>query len=222
MVAYNLLLSVFPLALVALFVAGRVSARRSCSARCSPTCRRIFPQRRRVDADGAASAGSSRSSTTRRDHRRRDLEPVGRRVVLGRARHRVLPHLPPAVPHVGAPEAVRARDARRRPAVHRGERRSCRPLQALLSGGPASCRSGSPTCTASSTALTLARGRARPVRARCAPRTARCPRASIAVALRVARRARRDLRDGGRRLGFPLYLEQRLDAADRQRRACSC
>ena len=44
MVAYNLLLSVFPVALIALFVAGQVlSSRPSSSGRSSPTCSSSSP-----------------------------------------------------------------------------------------------------------------------------------------------------------------------------------
>ena len=92
MVAYNLLLSIFPLALVALFVAGR----------CSPPERRgvggarpraAVPRRGREHADRRAPA---RPGVL--DHRSASSPSSPRlvlRLVLGRARHGVLPDLPP-------------------------------------------------------------------------------------------------------------------------------
>ena len=122
MVAYNLLLSIFPLALIALFVAGRVLRSPGAGGFGASTTRStIFP----TAAESTLVEGIRRlqqSSTTVGIVAHR-LLAVGRRVLLGRARHRVLPHLPPALPHVGAPEAVRLRDARGRAAVHRRERR---------------------------------------------------------------------------------------------------
>ncbi|CAA9503940.1 MAG: hypothetical protein AVDCRST_MAG45-1480, partial [uncultured Solirubrobacterales bacterium] len=50
-------------------------------------------------------------------------EHLARVVVLGRARHRVLSHLPRAVSLLGAPEGLRAGHARGRPAVHRRDDR---------------------------------------------------------------------------------------------------
>ena len=120
MVAYNLILSVLPLALVALFVAGRhpvLGGRRGLGPRGS---RAAVPAGGAVDAARRPAAG-----TGVLDHRRdprRDRRRLVLQLVLGRAGHRVLPHLPPRVPLLGAPEAVRARDARRRPALLRRER----------------------------------------------------------------------------------------------------
>ena len=121
MVAYNLLLSIFPLALISLFVAGRVLRSPELAASVIADARTIFPtaaestlRRRHPAPAGGLDDGR---------HRRARLLAVGRRLLLGRARHRVLPHLPPAVPHVGAPEAVRLRDARGRAGLHRGQRR---------------------------------------------------------------------------------------------------
>ncbi len=59
MVAYNLLLSIFPIALVALFVAGRVLRSADVQESVLLDLERLFPQRGRVDAErgGAAAAG---------------------------------------------------------------------------------------------------------------------------------------------------------------------
>ena len=92
------------------------------------------------------------------------LLAVGRRVLLGRAGHGVLPHLPPAVPLLGAPEAVRLRDARRRAGLHRRERgRADRAVAAGL-GRAATCRSASATRATSSTGRRSALGLVDPLR----------------------------------------------------------
>src|SRR5215210_8574195 len=84
MVAYNLLLSVFPLALVALFVAGRILASEDVEASVVEDLQRLFPDA----AESTLLDGLRRvreSSTT-----------VGIvELVLGRPRHGLLPHLPP-------------------------------------------------------------------------------------------------------------------------------
>ena len=110
MVAYNLLLSIFPVALVALFVAGRVlrSSELQDSVRARPPAAvpeaaESHAERRRPAAAGVLDH--------RRDRRARRRGLV-RLLVLGLARHRVLPDLPPRLPDLGAPEAVRDRHVR--------------------------------------------------------------------------------------------------------------
>ena len=115
MVAYNLLLSMFPFALVALFIAGRVLRSEELQASVLEDLKRIFP----TAAESTLSEGVRRlqKTSTTVGHRGRGRLDLVRLLVLGRAGHRVLPHLPLRVPHVGAAEAVRARHVRRRAAV---------------------------------------------------------------------------------------------------------
>ena len=122
------MLSVFPLALVALFVAGRILESEDVERSVVEDLQRLFPAGGGVDAARRAAA-RARVLDDGRD-RRRGRRDLVLEHVLGRARHRLLPHLPPRMPLVGAPEAFRAGDARRRPAVLRRQRdasRRCRP-----------------------------------------------------------------------------------------------
>ena len=213
MVAYNLLLSIFPLALVALWIAGRVL--RSNELQNSVLARppAAVSQRRREHAEhrDPSAAGDIDDRRHPRD-RRRDLVRV---LVLGRARHRVLPHLPPRLPHVGAPEAVRARDVRRRAAVHHRQRVGAGGCRACLPAARATCRSGSPTCAAWSTASRSSAGIVVAVHRRCAPPThwsraggcrgAASGRAPLGATLAI----------GVARLRVPALPAQRLDAARR-------
>ena len=121
MVAYNLLLSLFPVALIALFIAGRVLRSEEITQSVLADLQKLFPSATESDLRSALRSLRSSSRTVGRPRARR--QRVGRLDVLGRAGHGVLPHLPPAVPLVGAPEALRARDARRGADVLRRERR---------------------------------------------------------------------------------------------------
>ena len=119
MVAYNLLLSVFPLALLALFIAGQVLQSGDLESSVLRDLERIFPNATDQTARRRARPGPRQHHGLRR--RRAGREHLDRVVVLGRARHGVLPDLPRALPHLGRAEALRGGDARRRPAVHRGD-----------------------------------------------------------------------------------------------------
>ena len=89
-----------------------------------------LPERHRDDAERGAARGPR--LLDHRRHHRHGRQPVGRHRVLGRARHRVLPHLRAALPHVGAPEAVRARDARPGPDLLRRHGRGARAAVAAV------------------------------------------------------------------------------------------
>ena len=109
MVAYNLMLSVFPLALVGVVRRGPRPLVRGRRGVGGARPRAPVPGRDRVDAARRAAA---RARVL--DHRR-DRGARGRGLVLGlvlgRAGHGVLPDLPPRVPLVGAPEGVRPGNA---------------------------------------------------------------------------------------------------------------
>ena len=113
MVAYNLVLALFPFALLVLFVFGQVLAVRR---------RRGERPRRPPAAVPGRRAGRRSTNALERDprqldddrRRRRDRRALDRRLVLGGDGHRVLPHLPRRVPRLGRAEALRAGDAARR------------------------------------------------------------------------------------------------------------
>ena len=166
----------------------------------------------RVDALGGLRR-LQQTSTDRGDRRRRRLDLV-RLVVLGRARHRVLPHLPLRVPHLGPAEGVRARDVRGRAAVRRRHASSCRRVQALLASGARDLPLGLSDVKGLVYGVTLAIGVVAPVRHAVRDLPARAEGAD-AVGRRLAGRARRDDRDRHRRPRLPALPGQRLDAADR-------
>ena len=121
MVAYSLLLSIFPVALIALFVAGQLLSSPELEQSVLADLQELFPSATQTTLSSALR--EIRGSSTTVGHHRVHRQPVGRHVVLGRAGHRVLPHLRGGVPLVGAPEAVRPRDARPRAAVLRRDGR---------------------------------------------------------------------------------------------------
>ena len=93
MVAYNLLLSVFPLALLALFIAGRVLESPDLEQSVLQDLQQLFP----TATDDTLTARSTGCATLDRLRRgRAGGEHLDRLVVLGRARHGVLPDLPRA------------------------------------------------------------------------------------------------------------------------------
>ena len=141
MVAYNMMLSVFPLALVGAVrrrTGPDVPGRRGVGRRRPPA---TVPAGGGVD-DRSTACGECASRRRRSAILAVDRVDVVRVLLLGRARHRVLPHLPARVPDVGAAETLRARDARGRAAVLRrdGEHPA---LQELVTRTPRTCRSGS-------------------------------------------------------------------------------
>ena len=141
---------------------------------------------------------------------------MGRLLVLGSARHRVLPHLPPALPHLGAPEALRLRDARGRARLHRRERgRADGPGTRGLRGARSAVRPRRrPRCHL------LRRDHRRPAGALPGALHHLHGRAQgrHPVVVRVAGRTGRDARDGHRRRHLPDLPVERLDAADRDER----
>ena len=100
MVAYNLLLSVFPLALLALFIAGRVleSGDLEQSVLAGPAA--AVPDGHRRHAHQRARPGARLVDRLRRGGAGR--QHLDRLVVLGRARHGLLPDLPRALPQLAA------------------------------------------------------------------------------------------------------------------------
>ena len=207
MVAYSLLLSIFPVALIALFVAGQVLSAPQLERSVLADLQELFPSATATTLTPGA-ARDPRLVDHRR-HRRVHRQPLGRHVVLGRAGHRVLPHLRRAVPLLGAPEALRPRDARPRAAVLRRDGRACRRMQSLLLARRNDLPFGLSGRDAL-WALSLAAGllinfvRARddlPHRAERARRVAR----------RVAGRARGDGGDLQHRLRLPVLPHERLD-----------
>ena len=211
MVAYNLMLSVFPLALVALFVAGRILESEDVEASVVEDLQRLFPDAAESTLlDGLRPR--ARVLDDRRDRRRRRRDVV-LGLVLGRARHRLLPHLPPRVPLLGAAEAVRPRDAGGRAAVLRRQREHPRAT------GLRDPRQHGSAVRSRRRARRRLRDHARRqpgavVRDPLPRLLARAAR-SDRVALRVAGRGRRARRDGDRRLRLPALPLQRHGAAHR-------
>ena len=145
MVAYSLLLSIFPVALIALFVAGQVLVLAASSTQSVvEDLQRLFPSAlpRSTLLDGLRRGGQDSSTTVGHPRRRRrDLWFAtsfwgSLDTAFCRIYHRVVPLL-------GAPEAVRARDARRRPAVLRRQREHPRAPGPPPRAAAPICRSGS-------------------------------------------------------------------------------
>ena len=170
------------------------SARRSSQASVLADLQRIFPTAAESTLLGRAAPRAAVLDDRRhRRDRRRDLV---RLLVLGRAGHRVLPHLPLRVPLLGAPEGLRARHARRRAAVL-GRHASIVPtLQALLvSGAQRPAARARRRAAASSTGSRSLIGARASCSRRCAAIYWRCRKARDAVELpsgraRSARRSR--------------------------------
>ena len=151
MVAYSLLLSIFPFALVALFIGGRLlrsedPAGLPCSTTSSGSSR---PLRSRRCSEARAAAARDRRPTA-------GIAAIAAAVWFGASFWGALDtafcriyHCP--VPAVGAAEAVRARDARHRAGVRRHDGGACRRSRRCWSRAPRTCRSGCPTSAGSST-----------------------------------------------------------------------
>ena len=141
MVAYNLLLSIFPLALLALFIAGRVLESGDLERSVLQDLQQLFPS-----ATGAH-AHPRRSTTCATPPRgsgwSRCRQRLDRLVLLGRAGYRVLPHLPRALPLLAGAEALRAGDARGGPAVHGGHGRGAHAPEPAASRAPTTFPSAS-------------------------------------------------------------------------------
>ena len=150
MVAYNLMLAIFPFALLILFVFGQI-VQLDRSSRASSTTSR--GSSRRPSRHPAVAIDRIRDSSTddrRRRGRRRDLD---RRLVLGRDGHRLLPDLPRRMPQLARAEALLAGHALRGPASSSPRASPCRRSRACSSPGPTTCRGGSrlrPACASSS------------------------------------------------------------------------
>ena len=221
MVAYNLLLSRLP------GRADRAVRRRpgalqppSSSARSSPTCSSSSPtaaettlsdalrQRPRVLDDRRASSPSSRASGSAP---RSGARSTPRSAASTSCPCRTL----------GAPEAVRPRDARPRPAVLRRHRRDAGRAGAARLASRPTCRSASPSRDALYT-ITLGVGFVIAVRRALRRSTAPSRTRRMPVARRLAGRARRDDRDRRRRLRLPALPAQRQRRfAAAARRSCS-
>ena len=115
MVAYNLLLSILPLALIALFIAGRVLQSGDLEASVLRDLRNLFPSVADTTLTGAL---EQVQTSGRLGVRGAGGQRVDRLVVLGCAGHCVLSHLPRAMPRMGEPEGLLAGHAGRRAAVH--------------------------------------------------------------------------------------------------------
>ena len=100
MVAYNLLLSVFPLALLALFIAGRLLESADLEQSVLQDLRQLFPTATDATLTSALGARPRLLDQLRRGRARG--ERLDRVVVLGRAGHRLLSDLPRALPQLGA------------------------------------------------------------------------------------------------------------------------
>ena len=111
MVAYNLVLALFPFALLVLFVFGQVLQ--------SPDVEDSVLTRPPAPLPGGRAEHPPehpRPHPRQLDHdrrRRRDRRDLDRHLVLGRDGHRLLPHLPRRVPRLAGAEALRAGDAAR-------------------------------------------------------------------------------------------------------------
>ena len=109
MLAYNLLLSLLPVTLLALFVAGQVLQSGDVERNVLADLRDLFPD----TAESTLTEPARRSARLLHGprHRGPDRERVDRHVVLGCARHGVLHDLPRALPQLARAEALRACDA---------------------------------------------------------------------------------------------------------------
>ena len=153
MVAYNLMLAVFPFALLVLFVGGQVLKIHGVEASVLDDLQRLFPNTESAHPDRRAQPDRGQLDDDR-DRRLLRLA-LDRRLLLGRDGHRLLPHLPRRVPRLGRAEALLLRDARRRPALHRAPASSCRRWRARSSPAPTACPSASPTSRRSTPSLLL-------------------------------------------------------------------
>ena len=153
MVAYNLMLAIFPFALLVLFVFGQIVDSPEIEESVILDIQRLFPDIEQTALENAIDRVRDSSTTIG------VAAVVGgaldRGLLLGRDGHRLLPDLPRRVPRLGRPEALRAGDAggpdpparrqRRRPDHReRGARRqptTCR--GASTSSAPSGPRSSS-------------------------------------------------------------------------------
>ena len=110
MVAYNLLLSIFPLALLALFVFGRVLESPDLGGDALQDLREVFPSAPQTTLESTLDGVTA--PRPRRSGWSRSWPALDRVLLLGCARHRLLPHLPREVSFVGGAEALRGGDAR--------------------------------------------------------------------------------------------------------------
>ena len=180
-----------------------------------------LPDGRRVDAVARAS-GACRRRRRRVGHRRGGRLDLVRLVVLGRAGHRVLPHLPLRVPHAGCARSCSRWGcsassllfvvATRRGADRAGAARRRRAR---------TCRSGSRRSAAWSSRPRSLLGLVALFVALCAIYWLGAE-GDDAVARGLAGRAGRHGRDGRRRPRLPALPRQRLHAAGRHLGACSC
>ena len=153
MVAYNLMLAVFPFALLVLFVFGQVLKIEGVETSVARRPAAPLPQRRAGHADRRAQPDRGQLDDDR-DRRLRRLA-LDRRLLLGGDGHRLLPHLPRRVPRLGRAEALLLRDARRRPPLHRRQHLPADDRERRSSPAPTGCPSGSPTSRRSTPSLLL-------------------------------------------------------------------
>ena len=92
MVAYNLVLALFPFALLVLFIFGRILQSSDVEASVLNDLQRLFPAVETNTLDNALTPHPRQLDDDRRG--RRDRRALDRHLVLGRDGHRVLPHLP--------------------------------------------------------------------------------------------------------------------------------
>jgi len=147
MVAYNLLLSILPLALLALFITGRVLGSGHLENSVLTDLRQLFPDATQstLRTCFTGSRGTRRDSASSRWSREcGSAPPSGARSTPPSA------DLRGSLPHLASAEALRSPDARLRAAVHGGDRRV--PLvQSFLIAGKENLPFGSTTSTPSST-----------------------------------------------------------------------
>ena len=153
MVAYNLMLAVFPFALLVLFVFGQVLKIGGVETSVAQRPPAALPQRRAADADRRPQPDRGQLDDDR--DRRLPRLALDRRLLLGRDGHRLLPHLPRRVPRLGRAEALLLRDARRRPALHRRQHLPADDREQRSSPAPTGCPSASPTSRRSTRSLLL-------------------------------------------------------------------
>ena len=121
MVAYNLMLAVFPFVLLVLFVFSQVLRIKGVETGILNDLQRLFPNTEQ-DTLQHGHRPDPRQLGHLRDPRRARLA-VDRRLLLGRDGHRLLPHLPRRLPRLGRAEALLLRDADRRRRLPRRQRR---------------------------------------------------------------------------------------------------
>ncbi len=150
MVAYNLLLSIFPLALVALWIAGRVLRSNELQNSVLLDLQQLFPSAAESTLEHRDPAAAGDVDDRRHPRaRRRGLVRV---LVLGRARHRVLPHLPPRLPHAGCARSCSRSGCSPSCCCSSSPPCRCRRRRACSPAARTTSRSGSPTCAGWSTA----------------------------------------------------------------------